>query len=298
MISNPSNWGIPVPLQEFEDQVINVWFEMLPGHIQTTAVVEGHDEEKTEQWWSESADVRLVQFFGFDNSIYYVIYHTAMLLAHGEYRLADTFINNEFYLLDNKKFSTSRKHAIWGSEFFNESNSDWLRYHLCLTGPEFEQTNFSVTEFEQTLEGETLKKWRSLCEKALTVLEESQSSVAPPGEQTGQWLDQYNEQFLRCYGTEQFSLRQAAVTLASYVTEGSERVTESSNVNDVHAILRGLCLFSLPITPRFSGKLHALLYGEQKDHVWELSPQVIPIIDLAQKNDVLASFSPVLLENR
>lgn len=299
LISNPSDWGIRVPLEDFDDQVINVWFEMLPGHIQTTVAVNNLDEAKVNKWWKSGEDVSLVQFFGFDNSIYYVIYHTAMMIAHGEYQLADTFINNEFYLLEHKKFSTSRKHAIWGSEFFNETNSDWLRYHLCLTGPELTQTNFSVEEFQQTLQGETLQNCRRLCELAFAAMGKDRTVQAQPSAEVQAWLERYNAAFINHYSTYRFSLRQAAEALAAYVREGHDFINSmQSNAEDAHAILRGLSLFSLPVTPSFGKSLYQLLYGRDASIRWDIYPETMPEIDLSMMAPVLERFPQVLLENR
>ena len=296
LISNPSDWGIPVPIAGFENQVINVWFEMLPGHIQTTAAATEHDEEQVNTWWRTGEESRLVQFFGFDNSIYYAIYHTAMSIAHGEYRLADNFLTNEFYLLEQKKFSTSRKHAIWGSEFFNASNSDWLRYHLCLTGPELAQTNFTMEQFERTLTGDTLRDLHQLCDRMVGLMEQGGAVQGQLHPQVRDRLDTYHSAFLDYYGAIHFSLRQAAAALSMFVKEGLEWSGEALTPVDAHAILRGLCLFTLPLTPSFGNALHALLYGADEAKRWELYPASLPVPDWTCKTALFACVPEPLLE--
>ncbi|GIQ71482.1 hypothetical protein XYCOK13_43060 [Xylanibacillus composti] len=271
-VTNHSNWGIPVPLEGFEGQVINVWFEMLPGHMETTSVWAGRREEEVDAWWGKESSASLVQFFGFDNSIYYTVYHTAILIAHGNYQLADAFINNEFYLLDHLKFSTSRKHAIWGSEFFNEKNSDWLRLHLCLTAPELSQTNFSVNEFNQTLTSDAIHHWKTITKVGISMIFQEAMLEPMPSSAIKQWLDAYEGLFLKHYSKDHFSLRGAAESLIGFLKEGADYI-QNSSASDAYAILRGLCIFSLPLTPDIGSKLLSIVYSKDGAASWDLYPQ-------------------------
>ncbi|MFX9995537.1 class I tRNA ligase family protein, partial [Acinetobacter baumannii] len=60
-------------------------------------------------------------------------------------------VMNQFYLLDGKKFSTSRQHAVWADEFARENSSDAIRFHLSMTRPEASDGNFSHQEFRHTV---------------------------------------------------------------------------------------------------------------------------------------------------
>jgi methionyl-tRNA synthetase len=62
-VSYPSPWGIRVPVEGFEDHAINVWFEMFPGHVETTrawAEAGGGGADAAERLWGGGATV--VQF--------------------------------------------------------------------------------------------------------------------------------------------------------------------------------------------------------------------------------------------
>src|SRR5206468_8387508 len=61
-VSHPGDWGIPVPVREFADHRIYVWFEMAPGYLLEYAP-DG----------DELPDEGPVQFFGFDNGYFHAV---------------------------------------------------------------------------------------------------------------------------------------------------------------------------------------------------------------------------------
>ena len=137
-VSHPSDWGLPVPVPGFDDQRIYVWLEMAPGY----ALQAGESDSR----------VGPIQCFGFDNAYFHALLFPAAYLATGEAMpLATAYVVNEFYRLEGEKFSTSRGYAIWGSDFLREVPSDALRFHLCLTGPEYRRAVHSMRLDESLL---------------------------------------------------------------------------------------------------------------------------------------------------
>ncbi|MGU9962638.1 MAG: class I tRNA ligase family protein [Candidatus Halichondribacter symbioticus] len=141
-ISHPSKWGIPIGVPKWNDHVINVWAEMglgliylLNQHRSKTAMEQG----------------RYVQFLGYDNSYFFAIVHPvlqfALKRAGVEFTKVPEFIfTNEFYHLDNKKFSTSQGHALWGRDFLEHVSVDEARLYLSLHSPELSEKNFQLNE--------------------------------------------------------------------------------------------------------------------------------------------------------
>lgn len=145
-ITHPANWGLPVT--DLEDQVIWVWPEMAFSFL---VGIEELGRRIGREWDSQvpSEDWEIVHFFGFDNSFYHTILYPALYSAAlPNWKGNISYAVNEFYLLDHKKFSTSRRHAVWGKEILNDQTVDPLRLFLCQTRPEFVRTNFSRTAFE------------------------------------------------------------------------------------------------------------------------------------------------------
>jgi methionyl-tRNA synthetase len=124
-------------------QQLNVWGEMLFGHRYFLEKNVGEVR----------ADDRYVQFFGYDNSYFYVILHTAMSLALKEtgchWPLPAAFVTNQFYNLEAAKFSTSKGHLIWANDFSQRHNPDLIRLYLALNGPELQEADFVEAIFER-----------------------------------------------------------------------------------------------------------------------------------------------------
>jgi methionyl-tRNA synthetase len=183
-ISNPADWGIPVPVPGFAGQRLYAWFEMAPGYLSATAEAlagrarpagapgtpetpepsetpETPENAAWQDWW-RSDDAEVVQFFGHDNSYFHAILFTAEMMAFDpEIRLPAAFVTNEFYRLDGLKFSTSRSHAIWGRQALDQLSPDLLRYYLCLDRPEAEQTNFRLADFRAAATRELVAGWEA-----------------------------------------------------------------------------------------------------------------------------------------
>lgn len=151
-VSRIDNYGIGVPVPGWEAHILDTWFSGIFGYMSATA---GHTTAlgRPDQWrdiWSDP-DTRLVHFIGFDCSFSHAVLWPALLIALDQPVLPRHVLSNEFYYLEDEKFSTSRGHAIWGADFLREVPADAARLHLCLTSPETEKTNFRRAEFDHTL---------------------------------------------------------------------------------------------------------------------------------------------------
>lgn len=159
-ITHPSEWGVP-PAEPVEGrQVIWVWPEMAYGFLHGIAELgrrHGRD-------WSADApqrDWKIVHFFGYDNSFYHtILYPVLYALAHPDWACDIEYNVNEFYLLDGEKFSTSRRHAIWGKDILSPETVDALRYYLCLTRGETERTNFELEACQAAIEERLIGRWQ------------------------------------------------------------------------------------------------------------------------------------------
>lgn len=282
-VSYPGSWGIPVPLAGFENQVINVWLEMYPGHVYTTKMwcdLEG-DPELADHLWT--GDAATVQFLGYDNSFFNAVLHVALALALGRtWQAPEHIITNEFYFLDGAKFSTSRDHAIWGREILAEAGADALRYHVSRTNPEHWQTNFSHADFDRSRRGELEAIWDPVVSVMLRTAAGGSrgrtDSVADLQVQgligwAACWLERY-------YDIEEFSLRQASAVLLDYVLAcreymmrgdaGRERGAEQQACGAA-ALGKALALFAAPLMPGFGQRLWAALglEGRVECQRWE-----------------------------
>lgn len=265
-ISNKVDWGIPIPLDNFKGYVINSWFEMMTGHIETTNVYEKKNNI-TDSLWSKDSDVELIQFFGFDNSFYYTIFYPALLMASENYILPKKFYINEFYLLENQKFSTSRNHAIWGNQFVNNSNSDWIRYYLTLTSPQNVKSNFSMKEYENVITNFIEGKLLSLIEKLkLTDNQEENKYLT----EIDTLIKKY-ENILFNYYNNTFDLQNIARNIENFVDEVYVFIEDKYITNkDKIIILNALAIFINPIMPNLSYEINSSINDSTNELKWDM----------------------------
>ncbi|RQO71054.1 methionine--tRNA ligase [Pedobacter sp. KBW01] len=162
-------WGVRVPLRDAEGKVLYVWFDAPIGYISATKelcnyakldvwnpkaeeyYISSYENDKCgwEEYW-KSDETKLVHFIGKDNIVFHCIIFPAMLMAHGEYTLADNVPANEFLNLEGQKISTSKNWAVWLNEYLREfeGQQDVLRYVLTATAPETKDNDFTWKDFQ------------------------------------------------------------------------------------------------------------------------------------------------------
>jgi methionyl-tRNA synthetase len=163
------DWGVKVPVKGADGKVLYVWFDAPIGYISATKelfeyarldvwnpkaeefYINQNEVEKGnwEEYW-KSENTKLVHFIGKDNIVFHCIIFPAMLMAHGEYTLADNVPANEFLNLEGQKISTSKNWAVWLNEYLVEfkDKQDVLRYVLTATAPETKDNDFTWKDFQ------------------------------------------------------------------------------------------------------------------------------------------------------
>lgn len=148
-ITRDLDWGVPVPIKGFENKVIYIWFENVIGYISATKelFVQKNLPEKWKDYWC-SNETKLIHFLGKDNIIFHAILFPAMLMAHGNYVLADNVPANEFMNLEGSKQSKSRGHAIYVKDAVEKFNPDVIRYTIASNMPENRDTDFYWSDLQ------------------------------------------------------------------------------------------------------------------------------------------------------
>lgn len=163
------DWGIKVPVKGADGKVLYVWFDAPIGYISATKELFeyarlGIWNPKAEEYYINQAEVetgnweqywkddetKLVHFIGKDNIVFHCVIFPAMLMAHGDYILADNVPANEFLNLEGQKISTSKNWAVWLDEYLVEfkDKQDVLRYVLTATAPETKDNDFTWKDFQ------------------------------------------------------------------------------------------------------------------------------------------------------
>ncbi len=176
-ITRNLKWGVPVPLEGYEDKVFYVWFDAPIGYIGITAEWSeaiGKPDE-WERWW-HSQDTRLVQFMGKDNLPFHTILWPASLIGSNEQRppekrwiLAWNIGSNEYINYEGQKFSKSRGIGIFLDDVTNlDFDPDVWRYYVISMRSPHKDSDFDWDLFREKNNNELVANFGNFAYRALT----------------------------------------------------------------------------------------------------------------------------------
>ncbi len=245
VVTHPGDWGIPVPGEV--NQVIHVWFEMAAGYALLRENAQG-------DW---------VHTFGVDNSYYYLLMVPSLMKAFDpELRTYTSVIINEFLSLDGKKFSTSRDHAIWVNEFFEQEESDAVRLYLAKVRPENGRSDFTLDGFRR-FKSDEFRRFKLLLSTPETTAEVGGevSHLSTSQKAFIHRLSLLTRELEAAYHPETFSLTRAYRILEDVLIQ----VESMERDSQMHLIgKRVLAKLAFPLTPSLSSS-----YLKDKSPQWE-----------------------------
>jgi methionyl-tRNA synthetase len=303
-ITQLGGWGVPPAGPEADGQVIWVWPEMAYGFlhgIERLAAGAGQDWRAAEP----GADWKVVHFFGYDNSFYHsLLYPVLYHLAWPGWNPDVDYHLNEFYLLEGEKFSTSRRHAIWGTQILSAATVDGVRFHLARTRPEGVRTNFTLAQYRSSVTDVLIGSWQEWLRDLGARVRDGYGALAPDA---GTWTPEHTAMLGRLaghlnaltghLGPAGFSLRAAAAELEALVDDARAfAAAESASARSPRwssetrtavalelAAARLLATCSAPVMPRFAADLSGRLGLPEPDR-WPEVVQLLPAgssVDLA-----------------
>ncbi|HEX6467750.1 MAG TPA: class I tRNA ligase family protein [Streptosporangiaceae bacterium] len=306
-ITHPAEWGVP-PVEDGvpAGQVIWDWLDLGYGFLHNIELL---GRTLGEDWSAErpESDWKIVHFHGYDNTFYHAILIPALYrLVHPGWTPDIDYHVNEFYELDRSKFSTSRRHAVWGKEVLGPSTVDAVRFHLARTRPEGRRTNFTIDEYEATARDTLAGTWQRWLNDLGERVQRDYGGTVPDA---GIWTPEHTA-FLARLGTrlsaltgslgqDGFSLNQAAEALdgiVADVTAFSRRETATARAaawkDEARtaialelAAARLLAHGAAPVMPRFGARLAAAL-GLPRPAEWPRLVELVPPgtrVDLARQ---------------
>ncbi|MGC1026771.1 class I tRNA ligase family protein [Pantoea agglomerans] len=191
-------------------------------------------------------------FLGFDNSYFWGVTHLALLMAHeGKYILPHTIVPNEFYELENSKFSTSRGHLIWARDLVTELPRDYARFYLCLTSPEHNRNNFSRMALQQILNERLITSWNLLV--SAYNAQNWNARVDDNAENVEEIVETMSSRLHQCCRIETFSQSRLADWILNHISRLQELITEDSSLSlwainrQIVALLNGMGLIMIDL---------------------------------------------------
>lgn len=181
-ITRDLDWGIPVPVEGWDDKRIYVWFEAVIGYL--SAAIEwsqlNEEPEAWHQWWTDE-EARAYYFIGKDNIDFHAILWPAQLLGAGEafprifaedepqaLNVPYDVPANEFLNMEDRKISGSQNWGVWGLDFLERYEPDPLRYYLTAIMPESKDANWDWDDFVRRNNDVLVANWGNLVNRTLS----------------------------------------------------------------------------------------------------------------------------------
>lgn len=165
-ITRDLKWGIPVPIEGYEEKVIYVWFDAPIGYISITA---NHTAD-WESWWKNPDDVDLFQFIGKDNIPFHTVIFPSSLLGSGrEWTMLHHMSSTEYMNYESGKFSKSKGIGVFGNDAMETGiPADVWRFYIYYNRPETSDFVFTWSDFREKVNSELIGNLSNLVNRTLT----------------------------------------------------------------------------------------------------------------------------------
>ncbi|MBR7152681.1 MAG: methionine--tRNA ligase [Candidatus Methanomethylophilaceae archaeon] len=154
-ITRDMAWGVPIPMDGWDDKVIYVWFEAVIGYL-SSSVEYSRSIGKPDYWelfWKDP-ECRHYYFIGKDNIPFHSIIWPAILMGIGDMTLPYDIPANEYLMIGGGKFSKSRGGAIDVPSVLEQYDADVVRYYLSAIMPDTHDSEFSWADFQTKVNNE------------------------------------------------------------------------------------------------------------------------------------------------
>ncbi len=219
-ITRDLTWGVPIPIDGFDDKRIYVWFEAVCGYLSAAmewsqrgapgaqgfadlpdgaanlaSGVPGAPAPTDADGWSHywaNPESKSYYFLGKDNIPFHTIIWPAILIAYNEWRekqgIAQLVLPfdvpaNEFLNLSGKQFSKSRGVSIGVHDVLDRYQSDAVRYYLSVNMPEQRDSDWTWDDFLSKVNDELVGTMGNLVHRVLSFTQKNLGAIpaAPEG---------------------------------------------------------------------------------------------------------------------
>ncbi len=297
-ITRDLTWGVPIPLEGYDDKRIYVWFEAVCGYF-SAAQEWGKDQADGPDhthWWMNS-DTKAYYFLGKDNIPFHTIIWPGILTAVNKQRAADgqpllqlpyDVPANEFLNLDGQQFSKSRGISIAVHDVLDRFDADAVRYYLSINMPEQRDSDWTWDDFLAKVNDELVGSIGNLANRILRFTENNlgriprttdadlDAKVLPEIEACRSDMAQH---------LDAVQLKKAIRRMLSFAAFGNQTMQEAAPwkvfkqdpeqgeavLGSLLRVVKALAVFMAPYMPHAADKLWAALAesGSVHDAAWE-----------------------------
>ncbi|RMH00708.1 MAG: methionine--tRNA ligase [Chloroflexi bacterium] len=305
-VTRDMDWGIPVPVEGYENKVLYVWFEAVIGYLSAT-IEWAHNQGQPDAWrnWWQNPKARTLYFIGKDNIPFHTVMWPAQLIgARGLYsddpnqrlNLPYDVPANEFMNMEGRKISGSMNWGVWMLDALERHDPDPLRYYLTAIMPETRDSDWSWEGYVERNNTELVGNWGNLVNRVLNMTRRYFNGVVPePGELTEQdqsllaAIDAGFETVGKLYDACKFraavqeNLRLATMVnqyledTSPWLTVKTDLAATARSLYTAIQAINGLKVLWAPILPFTSQQLHEMLgengrlFGTQKVETYQES---------------------------
>lgn len=182
-ITRDIKWGIPIPVDGWDDKRIYVWFEAVIGYLSMAklwAKQRGTPDAWKDFWQND--ECRHYYFLAKDNIPFHTIIWPAMLMGYEGLNLPYDVPANEYLRLGGTQFSKSRGISIDAPDVLEKYNPDQLRYYLSTNMPENRDADFTWEDFYRRCNEELTAAFGNFVHRCLTFTHKNYGEIPPAGE--------------------------------------------------------------------------------------------------------------------
>ncbi|MFP4170620.1 MAG: methionine--tRNA ligase [Methanomassiliicoccales archaeon] len=275
-ITRDMSWGVPVPLEGWDDKVIYVWFEAVIGYLSASkewAKIIGRPEGWREFW--EDPQVPHYYFLGKDNIPFHTIIWPAILMGYGGLNLAYDVPANEFLTFKGEQFSKSRGWGIDMPSMLERFDPDIIRFYISANMPENRDTDFSWEDFQSRVNNELVATLGNYYHRVLSFTHKHYGEVPPyQGEEWEEvmsavrsYVREWEDHLSNCRFKKALK---AVMDLAQYGNRYFDRVAPWSLVKEDREacgsalrlnmeIVKALAVMSYPYVPHSANRLWSMM---------------------------------------
>ncbi|MCI6673543.1 MAG: methionine--tRNA ligase [Spirochaetaceae bacterium] len=267
-ITRDLKWGIPVPLEGFEDKVFYVWFDACIGYVSISA----YATERWRDWWFDPEHTELFQFIGKDNIPFHTVIFPSTQLATGDnWTMLHHMSSTEYLNYEGGKFSKSQGIGIFGNDVESTGiPADVWRFYLYYNRPETSDFTFTWADFQEKVNKELIGNLSNLVNRTVTFTKKVAAGcleAGPVDEEFRKLALQYEEKIDALM--ERADEREALRTILALSSAGNKMFqdaepwkTKETDMEATRKVLRTLCglikdlaVLVEPFMPATSAKL-------------------------------------------
>lgn len=275
-VTRDMSWGVPIPVEGWDDKVIYVWFEAVIGYL--SASVEYSKNIGNPDLWKEywqNPDVKHYYFIGKDNIPFHSIIWPAILMGIGGMNLPYNIPANEYLMFNGGKLSKSRGGSIDVPSVLEKYDVDAIRYYLSVNMPDTHDSEFSWDDFQTKINTELVAALGNYYHRCLSFTHKNFGCVPGPSAELSsevtEAIEKAFEEYDSCVSVCDFKRGiKAAMDLARFgnryfdslkpwalIKEDKEKCGEA--LYELLRIVKALAIIMWPYMPGSSEKIWGFL---------------------------------------